>query len=71
MVDQSDWLPMQMAMRGSDDFAVMKFSIYVLKWSRLEMVGISQMIAAGHLSTIISLLDLSPSGNDIWQNPAS
>jgi hypothetical protein len=31
MVDQSDWLPMQMAIRGSDDFAVMKLSIYVLK----------------------------------------
>jgi hypothetical protein len=38
MVDQSDWLPIQMAMRGSDDFAVIKFSIYVLKWSRLERV---------------------------------
>jgi hypothetical protein len=71
MVDQSDWLPMQMAMRGRDDFAVMKLSIHVLKWSRLEMVGINQMIAAGRLSPITSLLDLSPSGNDIWQNPAS
>jgi hypothetical protein len=71
MVDQSDWLPIQMAMRGSDDFAVIKFSIYVLKWSRLEGAGISQMIAGWHLTMIISLLDLLPSGNDIWQNPAS
>jgi hypothetical protein len=35
------------------------------------MAGISQMIAGWHLSTIVSLLDLPPSGNDIWQNPAS
>ena len=62
---------MQMAMRGSDDFAVIKFSVYVLKWSRLEEAGIGQMIASLHLAMIISLLDLLPSGNDIWQNPAS
>jgi len=54
MVDQSDWLPIQMAMRGSDDFAVIKFSIYVLKWSRLEGAGTSQMIAAGTINGVKS-----------------
>mgnify|MGYP000565299342 CR=1 FL=1 len=71
MVDQSDWLPIQMAMRGSDDFAVIKFSIYVLKWSRLDGAGISQMIAGWPLAMVISLLDLLLSVNAIWQNPAS